>query len=282
MTDRTDKRSFARTSNLGGQTPPVCRFGLATRGNTHLDPTDVHRAVDAGVNYLNWCAHPDGMSRAIAELSSRQREQVVVAMQFFARSADDAGRELEAALRTLGTDYVDVITFYYVEHEAEWNQIAGPGGALEGLQPFCEQGTVRRIGMTTHQRPLAAQVARSGRLDLLMLRYNAAHRGAETEVFPTTRELGMPVVAFTGLRWGALLEPTPNDPPEFRPPPAREWYRFVLAQPAVAVALMAPNGADELNANLAILNDWHPPSPEQMNAMRAHGDRVCQNAGNFP
>ena len=136
--------------------------------------------------------------------------------------------------------------------------------------------------MTTHQRPLAAQVARSGQLDLLMLRYNAAHRGAETDVFPTTRELGMPVIAFTGLRWGALLEPTPNDPPEFSPPAAMEWYRFVLAQPAVAVTLMAPNDADELNANLAILNDWHPPSLEQLNAMRAHGDRVRQNVGHFP
>lgn len=282
MTDRVDKPRFARTTHLGGQTPPVCRLGLATRGNTHLDPTDVHRAIDAGVNYLNWCAHPDGMSRAVAELSPRQREQVVVAMQFFARSADDAARELEAALGSLGTDYVDVITFYYVEHKAEWNRIIGPGGAMEGLKPFRKQDAVRRIGMTTHQRALAAQVARLGQLDLLMLRYNAAHRGAETEVFPTTRELDMPVIAFTGLRWDALLEPTPTDPPEFSPPPAKEWYRFVLAQPAVAVALMAPNGADELDANLAILNDWHPPSPEQMNAMRAHGDRVRQNAGHFP
>ena len=42
--------------------------------------------------------------------------------------------------------------------------------------------------------------------------YNAAHRGAETDVFPVTAALGMPVVAYTALRWGALMRPTREDP----------------------------------------------------------------------
>jgi len=41
---------------------PVCRLGLATRGNTHLASQDVAHAIDRGINYLNWCGHPDGMS----------------------------------------------------------------------------------------------------------------------------------------------------------------------------------------------------------------------------
>ena len=51
-----------------------------------------------------------------------------------------------------------------------------------------------------------------------MIRYNAAHRGAEREVFPVTDAIGMPVIAYTALRWGALLRPTPDDPPGFRVP----------------------------------------------------------------
>ena len=35
-----------------------------------------------------------------------------------------------------------------------------------------------------------------------MIRYNAAHRGAEREVFPVTEALGLPVIAYTALRWG--------------------------------------------------------------------------------
>src|SRR5204862_2309191 len=99
---------------------------------------------------------------------------------------------------------------------------------------------VRRLGLTTHQRPLAAEIAGSGMLDLLMLRYNAPHRGAEREVFPVTDALGMPVIAYTALRWGALLRPTPDDPPGFVVPGAAAWYRFVLQAPSVAVVVAAP------------------------------------------
>src|SRR5262249_60937647 len=100
------------------------------------------------------------------------------------RTADDAGRELDQILRTLGTDYVDVLTFYYVEEEAEWQQIIGKGGALEACRRAKDQGRVRMLGLTSHQRRLAARWARTGLLDMLMIRYNAAHRGAETDVFP--------------------------------------------------------------------------------------------------
>ena len=101
-------------AQLGHGTPPVRRLGLATRGNTHLTTDDVLYAINRGINYLNWCAHPDGMSHAIRQLSADQRKKIVVAMQFSSSSADEARRELDETLHELDTDYIDVITFYYV------------------------------------------------------------------------------------------------------------------------------------------------------------------------
>lgn len=273
---------FDRHATLGRDTPPVCRLGLATRGDTRLTPDDVRVAIDAGVNYLNWCGHSDGMSRAIAELDAREREQVVVARQFFASDASGAERELEEILAELDTHFIDVLTFYYTESESEWNTLVRPGGALSFLLEARERRQVRLLGLTTHQRRLAASWARSGHLDLLMVRYNAAHRGAEEDVFPAARELDLPVVAFTCQRWGKLTAPTPADPPGFEPPPAREWYRFVLAHPAVSVALMAPNDGAELAENLTLLDDWRPPGENEMEVLRAHGQRVRDHARHFP
>src|SRR5262249_52411321 len=152
-----------------------------------------------------------------------------------------AAHELGAMLAALGTDYVDVLTFYYVEHRTEWAELCGPDGALEYCRAAQRDGVVRCVGLTTHQRNLAAEFARSGQLDTLMIRYNAAHRGAEREVFPVTDALGLPVIVYTALRWGALLRPTPEDPTGFVAAPAPAWSRFVLQSPAVTVALMAPN-----------------------------------------
>ena len=98
---------------------PVCRLGLATRGDTHLTSQDVDHTIDRGVNYLNWCGHPDGMSQAIRQLSNCQRDQIIIATQFFARCQDRARRELDQLLKKLDTNWIDVLTFYYVETEDE-------------------------------------------------------------------------------------------------------------------------------------------------------------------
>src|SRR5204863_3094111 len=96
---------------------PVCRLGLATRGNTGLSADDVLHAVDRGVNFLNWCGAPDGLSGAVAGLGPR-RPEVMVCVQFEARTAADAAGELRAILKQLRTDDVDALTFDYVEDPA--------------------------------------------------------------------------------------------------------------------------------------------------------------------
>jgi aryl-alcohol dehydrogenase-like predicted oxidoreductase len=260
---------------------PVCRLGLASRGEGSLAVEDVHLAIERGVNVLNWPGTEDSLSRAIAGLGPR-RDDVLVVAQFEARSAAEAATELRFMLKTLRTDYLDVLTFYYVEDPAEWDQITGPGGALECCRAARRDGVVRRIGLTTHQRPLAAEVARRGLLDALMIRYNAAHRGAEREVFPVTDALGLPVIAYTALRWGGLLRPTPDDPPGFAVPPAPVWYRWVLQNASVAVALMAPRDRAELEQDLEVLVSDSPLSDEEYERLVEHGRRVRRHAGGFP
>ncbi len=260
--------------------PQVHRLGLATRGGSRLRAGDVEHAIERGLNYLNWCGRPDGLSRAIGRLGSA-RMRVAVAVPIEARRAVDAAIEFESCLTELGTDYLDVATLYYVESPGEWNQIVAPGGVIEFLAGQKRLGRLRLIGLTSHQRTLAAAWAATGLLDLLMIRYNAAHRGAEGEVFPVAASRRLPVVTFTGLRWRALLGPTPDDPPGSRPPSAADCYRFCLANPDVAVALAAPGNRDELDHALELLDDWRAPDAAQLERMSSHGDSVRRHAGRF-
>ena len=195
----TEPDRYARFGSLGC----VCRLGLATRGNTHLDPEDVLYAIDRGVNYLNWCTHPDGMSAAVRQLGTRRKE-VILAAQLYAHTADEAEREIEGYLAEMQTDYLDALTFYYLESDHEWQTILSDSGAMKLLEKMKTAGTVRAIGVTSHQRDFAAELAKTDRIDCLMIRYNAAHRGAETDIFPVTGALGLPVIYLWGLFWYAV------------------------------------------------------------------------------
>ncbi len=265
---------------------PVCRLGLASYGQGMITPEDVLHAVDRGVNFLNWAGLAEGPSKgdafttAVASLGSR-RPSVVVCAQFGARTATEAAEELSSALRVLGTNYIDVLTIYYVERHEEWDEISAPGGSLSYLRKAQRDGLIRRVGVTSHQRKLAARMAESGQLDLLMIRYNAAHRGAERDIFPITQPLGMPVIAYTALRWGALLRRTPDDPPGFSVPRAPAWYRFGLQHPAVAVTLAAPQNRAELDEDLQVLAAAGPLPDGEYAILAEHGERVRRHAGRF-
>ena len=271
---------------LRPELPPLPRLGIATRGNTRLSESDVHYALERGVRYFNWCGKPDGLSRAIANLG-RQRGEIVVATQLKARAADEAERELDWVLDHTGSDRLDVGTLYYVESEDEWREITKPGGSWEALARRRSDGQLGMIGLTSHQRALAAswacELAPDGRqrLDMLMVRYNAAHTGAEQDVFPVTSRLGTPVVTFTGLRWRDLLRSTPDDPPGFRPPSAADCYRFCLANPSVAVALAAPSGREQLIEDLRALDTRCDANQKWLASMRSHGERVRRHAREF-
>ena len=147
---------FRRPASAFGR--PVCRLGLACRGGSGLTPEDVHHALGRGVDFLNWPGTEDALSRAVAELGLAAR----TGGRLRPVRGPHRGRrreELRAMLTALGTDYVDVLTFYYVEELTEWAELCGPGGALGYCRAARRDGVVRRLGLTTHQRGLAAEAA---------------------------------------------------------------------------------------------------------------------------
>src|SRR5947199_8870265 len=86
-------RSFRLPAPAFGK--PVCRLGLASRGDSALTVADVHHALGRGVDFLNWPGTDDALARAVAGLGPA-RERVVVCAQFEARSAADTAQELRA------------------------------------------------------------------------------------------------------------------------------------------------------------------------------------------
>ena len=118
-------------------------------------------------------------------------------------------------------------------------------------------------------------MAGEGEFDVLHLRYNAAHRGAEIDIFPyldEDREKRPGTVSFTATRWGQLLKPD-KMPPGEKPPTAADCYRFVLSNPSVDVCMSGAKTVDQLRENLAVL-DREPMTGAEIERLRRIGDFV--------
>jgi hypothetical protein len=121
--------------------------------------------------------------------------------------------------------------------------------------------------------------AADGRFDVLHVRYNAAHTGAERDVFPML-DPAVPrpgTVAYTATRWGQLCDPS-KMPEGEAPLRGRDCYRFVLSSPHFDVCMTGPKNAEELREALAALDEG-PLTPDEDARFRRIGAHVRDAKG---
>ena len=252
---------------LGRTGLTVGRLGL---GSSYGAPAAAYeRAFAAGCNYFYWGSlRSAAMGEAIRHLAGQHREKLVVVLQSYSRLGLRLIPRVESGLRQLQLDYADILVLGL--HNAPPRP-----AVMEAALRLQARGRVRHLAVSAHHRPVFQQYASDPRLAVWMTRYNAAHRGAEREVFPylpAAASARPGVVSYTATRWGTLLDPR-YTPAGARTPTAADCYRFVLSHPAVDVCLTAPATLEEMTANLAALAQG-PMSDDELQWLRAVGDQV--------
>jgi aryl-alcohol dehydrogenase-like predicted oxidoreductase len=258
---------FAR-ARLGRNGPQVCRLGLSA--SYRPGKRVIHQALDAGINYFFCYGFDLQMIQVLRDLPGSERERVVIATGAYNYiwTHQDLRRTLEKRLRQLRTDYIDVFHFLGVMKPREF-----AGKVNDDLMMLREDPRVRAISISCHHRKYLGELAAAGTLDCIMMRYNAAHRGAEQEIFPQLAPHQPGVVSYTATRWRALLSRPRTWPRDRRVPTASMCYRFVLSNPNVDVCLTAPSNAMQFAENLSSIRQG-PLDVEEMKFMRAFGDAV--------
>lgn len=255
-------------TTIGGE--PATRLGLAACPDQQ--PACVRAAYRGGINYFFFYSPSyQAFIQGLKPLLRQAREHLLVATGSRARSRQGLERVRRALCTQLGVETLDVFFAEYVSPADDDAAIFAPGGVLDILGEWRAAGLIRYAGATTHDRALARRLVESGRVDVLMQRFNMAHRKAEDAVFPAARRANIPVVAFTATRWRTLLA---GHPEWATPPPsAADCYRYCLAQPAVRTVLSAPSTPAQTRENLEVLGAGRL-GRRQIRAWNAYGDLV--------
>jgi aryl-alcohol dehydrogenase-like predicted oxidoreductase len=244
----------------------VLRMGLAP--SYGIDAAGVEWALGEGA--MQYVFFTPRMKSAIGPLRralQRDRERFVLATGPTTAWWSGGIRRFVDRTRTLlDIEQLDVLQIFWVGRTSRWT----PAVAAE-LEALRDEGAVRAIGVSIHDRQRAAELARATSLDLLMIRYNAAHPGAEVDIFPKLPEGRHAVVAYTATCWRRLLKRPKGW--EGRVPTAADCYRFCLSSPHVDVVLTGPKTIGQLRENLTAL-ERGPLDPDEMAWMRAFGRRA--------
>jgi NDP-hexose C3-ketoreductase / dTDP-4-oxo-2-deoxy-alpha-D-pentos-2-ene 2,3-reductase len=191
-----------------------------------LDEADSHaildRAFDDGVNFVDTANMygselGDGLSeRFIGSWfdATGRRDRMVLATKVYAALSDwpnDGGLSArhiiaacEASLRRLRTDWIDLYQMHHVQRDTPWEEI------WQAMETLVGQGKVRYVGSSNfagwHLARAQAAADRRSFLGLVseQCKYNLLTRHVELEVLPAAIDLGIGILPYSPLHFGAL------------------------------------------------------------------------------
>jgi predicted aldo/keto reductase-like oxidoreductase len=268
-----------------------------------IQSRDLLYAFERGINYFFYSSDLHhhfyrSSAQALRQLcgtGSRVREQVVLATVSYVNDPEKLPAVLMDQFGELGVDYVDVFHWGWVteRHDCEMlfeaaSELKRDGAASQAArrrldmleraaqvnENLARRGLVRFVGASFHDRALARQWMEH--LDVLMIRYNLSHPGAELDVFPVLSgdEKSDPgVVVFNAAHdgMGFFYRPPEGYPEGMYVPWPPDCYRWALSHPAVDLVLAGLSSRKEIDQALAAMEQG-PMNEAERTALRKYGD----------
>ncbi len=209
--------------HIGSGGPTVNAIGLGCMGMSFaygpaMEENDavalLHGAIDAGIDHFDTAELYGGghNEKLLGAAFHDRRERVFIATKFgpvldpetgaptgrVDGSEANARRALEQSLRNLRTDHVDL---WYL-HRRDRSM---PIGETVAVMARCvAEGKVKAIGLSEVTATTLREAAAVHPVAALQSEYSIFTRGAEDEVLPACRELGVTFVAYSPLGRGML------------------------------------------------------------------------------
>src|SRR5437868_14369537 len=135
----------SRTLGRTGAKVSILAFGCGSRFLMYKDIDNataiLNRAIDLGITYLDTAyAYGDGESETrVGRVMATRRKDVWLATKIPDRTRDEFLRRLEASLKRLQTDHVDLVHIHSLGQADDLEKNEAKDGALKGLMEAREQ-----------------------------------------------------------------------------------------------------------------------------------------------
>jgi len=226
----------------------------------------IHRALELGYNYFDTApGYGNGRSEEmVGKALEGHREEAIIATKVSSGRWTPQGirRSVEASLRRLQVDVIDIIQFHGGWYPRENLDAILEGGGLETFLRLREEGQVRFIGFTT-EGPSAGveELIATGAFDTMQVRYNLMSQHPSD--FETGQGIirqadaqGMGIILMRSMTSGVFQRLMAQTFPQLDTlEVGRLLLNYVLSDPYVDVALVGMREPRYVQINNAISDD---------------------------
>jgi uncharacterized protein len=262
-----------RTLGRTGTQVSILAFGAGSRFMEYDEPKGIeilNHALDQGINYIDTAdSYGKGESqvRIGKVLKARGRKGLWLASKIGPRKYDGFMRELDASLKRLQQDNVDLLHIHALLGADDLAAIEAKDGAYAALTKARDQKMARFIGVTCHADPEVLKTALERHdFDCTQMALNAAMRGQvkgvstsfETTALPVALKKKMGVTAMKIFAQDAIVGQAP----------AEKLIRYSMSLPVAAAVIGMPK-AEHLERNIEVAKAFRPMPRDEMQRMSA-------------
>lgn len=261
----------------------------------------LQRAMDFGLNVIDTApGYETGYSEQIVSEALRRRHDEMFVIDKIDRLDESVQPQVDASLKALGLERVDLFVFHEVSKLEQWNRIVAPGGGMEQLAACVTAGKVRFRGISSHHPDVLEAALQTGCCDVVMFPIGPfVDRRYVEKILPLARQKGVGTVCFKTFGAGKLLGDTTgyNRPLEARP--RGKWssggeersgesllprlsveeclhYTLTVGPDVALLGLSFPN---EQDAAFKALEQFRPLDPATMDDIRRRAAAAIEDKG---
>ena len=218
--------------------------------------------MDKGVNYVDTARGYTISEELIGEALEENRDKFILATKSMSRTKDAMARDIEISLNNLRTDYIDL---YQVHNPSMENldQVLAEGGALEALLEAKAAGKIRHLGLTAHSLQVFERALALDWVETIMFPYNIVESQGE-ELMKRCSEANVAFIDMKPLAGGAIED-------------ANLALRYICANPDVTIVIPGMYSFDEVEQNLAAVEDSSPLTSEEHTKIKQIRDELGTN-----
>ncbi len=161
----------------------------------------LRNAYEGGFRFFDTARAYSDSEEKLGEALADVREHIFLATKTMAKDGEGFKRDLDASLKLLKTDYIDIYQF----HNPSFCPKPGDGSGLyEAMEEAKRQGVVRHIGITNHRIHVARESIESGLYETLQFPFCYLATDKDLELVEMCREADMGFIAMKALSGGLI------------------------------------------------------------------------------
>ena len=161
----------------------------------------LRRAYDGGIRFFDTARGYTDSEEKLGAALSDVRSEIFISTKSPAKTAEAFNRDLEASLRALRTDYVDIIQFHMPPF---CPRPGGEDGLYDAALAAQKAGKVRFIGITNHRLMVAQEAVDSGLYATLQYPFSYLSSEKEHKLMESAVQAGMGYIAMKALSGGLI------------------------------------------------------------------------------